>query len=56
MSAATVKNSVLKVGQRVMYGVPNVEANVLEDQSQTCLWCWEVMAFPFFFFFSEMLI
>ncbi|KAK7856771.1 chromatin assembly factor 1 subunit fas1 [Quercus suber] len=41
MSAATVKNSVLKVGQRVMYGVPNVEADVLEDQSQTCLWCWE---------------
>ncbi|XP_023907258.2 chromatin assembly factor 1 subunit FAS1-like [Quercus suber] len=37
MSAATVKNSVLKVGQRVMYGVPNVEADVLEDQSQTCL-------------------
>lgn len=56
MSAATVKNSVLKVGQRVMYGVPNVEADVLEDQSQTCLWCWEVMAFPFFVFFSEMLI
>ena len=48
MSAANVKNSVLKVGQRVMYGVPNVEADVLEDQSQTCLWCWEVMGFPFF--------
>ena len=51
-----MKNSVLKVVQRVMHGVPNVEANVLEDQSQTCLWCWEVMAFPFFFFLSEMLI
>ena len=56
MSAATVKNSVLKVGQKVTYGVPNVEADVLKDQSQTCLWCWDVMAFPFFFFFSKMLI
>ncbi|KAF7805286.1 chromatin assembly factor 1 subunit FAS1 [Senna tora] len=38
---ASVKNSVLFVGQRLMYGVPNVDADVLEDDSESCLWCWE---------------
>nr|KYP64197.1 hypothetical protein KK1_018787 [Cajanus cajan] len=38
---ATVKSSVLSVGQRVTYGVPNADADVLEDHAESCLWCWE---------------
>ncbi|XP_062178342.1 chromatin assembly factor 1 subunit FAS1 [Alnus glutinosa] len=41
VTVASVKSSVLFVGQRVMYGVPNAEADVLEDESEACLWCWE---------------
>ncbi|XP_062105149.1 chromatin assembly factor 1 subunit FAS1 isoform X2 [Humulus lupulus] len=41
LTVATVKSTVLFVGQRMMYGVPNVDADVLEDQSDSCLWCWE---------------
>ncbi|PON99829.1 hypothetical protein TorRG33x02_042470 [Trema orientale] len=28
-----------------MYGVPNANADVLEDESQSCLWCWEVSSY-----------
>ncbi|XP_050911967.1 chromatin assembly factor 1 subunit FAS1 [Lathyrus oleraceus] len=38
---ALVKSSVLIVGQRMMYGVPNADADILEDHSDSCLWCWE---------------
>ncbi|KAG4377984.1 hypothetical protein GLYMA_18G244800v4 [Glycine max] len=38
---ATVKSSALFVGQRVSYGVPNADADVLEDHAESCLWCWE---------------
>ncbi|XP_021636875.2 chromatin assembly factor 1 subunit FAS1 isoform X2 [Hevea brasiliensis] len=41
VTVAVVKSAVLFVGQRVMYGVPNVDADVLEDETQACLWCWE---------------
>lgn len=41
-SVAAVKNAVLFVGQRVRYGVPNADADVLEDHSEASLWCWEV--------------
>ncbi|KAL5783773.1 hypothetical protein ACOSP7_008802 [Xanthoceras sorbifolium] len=41
VSVGAVKSAVLFVGQRVMYGVPNLDADVLEDQNQACLWCWE---------------
>ncbi|KAM2895746.1 hypothetical protein FF1_010803 [Malus domestica] len=41
VTLAHVKSIVLFVGQRVMYGVPNVDADVLEDESESCLWCWE---------------
>nr|BAJ53153.1 JHL23J11.8 [Jatropha curcas] len=41
VTVAVVKTAVLFVGQRMMYGVPNVDADVLEDESQDCLWCWE---------------
>ncbi|XP_015572224.1 chromatin assembly factor 1 subunit FAS1 isoform X2 [Ricinus communis] len=42
-TVALVKSAVLFVGQRVMYGVPNVDADVLEDQTPDSLWCWEVL-------------
>jgi chromatin assembly factor 1 subunit A len=42
MSLASVKSSVLFLGQRVMYGVSQADADVLEDECHTCLWCWEV--------------
>ncbi|TKY65326.1 Chromatin assembly factor 1 subunit FAS1 [Spatholobus suberectus] len=38
---ATVKSSVLFVGQRVTYGVSNADADILEDHAESCLWCWE---------------
>jgi hypothetical protein len=51
VTLASVKSSVLFVGQRVMYGVPNAEADVLEDESEACLWCWEVRVWVFSLFF-----
>nr|QKZ93426.1 FAS1 [Vuralia turcica] len=41
VTCASVKSSVLSVGQRMAYGVPNSEADVLEDHSESCFWCWE---------------
>ncbi|KAI4304179.1 hypothetical protein MLD38_039728 [Melastoma candidum] len=38
---AAVKGVVVAVGQRVAYGIPNPDADVLEDESPSCLWCWE---------------
>uniref|UniRef100_A0A1J3J1U8 Chromatin assembly factor 1 subunit FAS1 n=1 Tax=Noccaea caerulescens TaxID=107243 RepID=A0A1J3J1U8_NOCCA len=38
---ASVKSAVVSVGQRVSYGVPNADADVLEDDTESCLWCWE---------------
>lgn len=42
VTAAAVKSGVVATGQRMMYGVPNPDADVLEDDSPSCLWCWEV--------------
>ncbi|KAL5703409.1 hypothetical protein ACHQM5_028505 [Ranunculus cassubicifolius] len=42
VTLVSVQNKVLFVGQRSMYGVAsNADANVLEDSSDNCLWCWE---------------
>ncbi|KAK8994857.1 hypothetical protein V6N11_045926 [Hibiscus sabdariffa] len=41
VSSAAVKSAVLLVGQRVKYGLGNEEADVLEDDSHSSLWCWE---------------
>lgn len=41
VTIANVKSSVLNVGQRVAYGVPSADADVLEDEIGSCLWCWE---------------
>ncbi|CAK8542543.1 unnamed protein product [Lathyrus sativus] len=40
-NSALVKSSLLCVGQRMIYGVPNADADILEDHSDSCLWCWE---------------
>ncbi|KAK9075170.1 hypothetical protein SSX86_003490 [Deinandra increscens subsp. villosa] len=41
LSLASVKSSVILIGQRSFYGVQNPNADVLEDESPSCLWCWE---------------
>lgn len=41
VTLATVKSSAVLVGQRLAYGVPNADADVLEDETASCLWCWE---------------
>ncbi|XP_072970951.1 chromatin assembly factor 1 subunit FSM [Typha angustifolia] len=41
ITLAMVRSSVLFVGQRTMYGTSNADADVLEDESESCLWCWE---------------
>lgn len=42
VTKASVKNSVLIIGQRVCYGVTNADADILEDEAHCALWCWEV--------------
>ncbi|RRT69900.1 hypothetical protein B296_00031950, partial [Ensete ventricosum] len=41
ITLASVRSTVLFVGQRVMYGISSADADVLEDESESCLWCWE---------------
>ncbi|CAM8931265.1 unnamed protein product [Rhodiola kirilowii] len=41
VTKASVKSSVVLLGQRIAYGVLNENADVLEDESASCLWCWE---------------
>lgn len=50
VTIAAVKSAVVSVGQRVSYGVPNADADVLEDDTESCLWCWEVKLYAFFFY------
>lgn len=40
-SKVSVKSAVILVGQRVLYGIPNADVDVLEDESESALWCWE---------------
>jgi hypothetical protein len=42
VSVALVRSSVLLIGQRMMYGQSSPDADVLEDESELSLWCWEV--------------
>ncbi|CAO1944071.1 unnamed protein product [Urochloa humidicola] len=42
VSTALVRSSVLLVGQRMMYGKSSPDADVLEDESESALWCWEI--------------
>ncbi|TVU36196.1 hypothetical protein EJB05_18118 [Eragrostis curvula] len=42
VSEASVRSSVLLIGQRLMYGKSSPDADVLEDESELALWCWEI--------------
>lgn len=42
ISVTSVRSSVLLIGQRMMYGQSSPDADVLEDESELSLWCWEV--------------
>lgn len=39
--SATVKTKVLTNAQRKHYGIMNLDADILEDDSEATLWCWE---------------
>ncbi|KAL8517883.1 hypothetical protein ACS0TY_009265 [Phlomoides rotata] len=41
VSKAKVKNIVLTIGSRSCYGVKSEDADVLEDEDESSLWCWE---------------
>lgn len=46
-SLISVQNRVLSIGQRVSYGISVEDADILEDDSESALWCWEVVVtFP----------
>ncbi|XP_027085917.2 chromatin assembly factor 1 subunit FAS1 isoform X1 [Coffea arabica] len=40
-SLASVKSRLLLIGQRVFYGISDADADLLEDDSESALWCWE---------------
>lgn len=40
-SKVSVKSAVILVAQRMFYGIPNADVDVLEDESESALWCWE---------------
>jgi hypothetical protein len=42
ITLCSLRGSILSIGERVMFGVLNPDADVLEDDSRNCLWCWEV--------------
>lgn len=42
---AFVRSFVLFIGQHSSYNVSNTDADVLEDELESCLWCWEVRDF-----------
>ncbi|RWW78170.1 hypothetical protein BHE74_00013629 [Ensete ventricosum] len=43
ITLASVRGTVLFVGQRIMYGISSADADVLEDESESSLWCWELL-------------
>ncbi|KAI5084152.1 hypothetical protein GOP47_0000321 [Adiantum capillus-veneris] len=42
LTPALLRSLVLSIGERISFGTPNPDADVLEDDSEACLWCWEV--------------
>lgn len=54
-SFGAVKSAVLFVGQRVNYGLANPDADVLEDESLDCLWCWEVYILVFGLLYKDVI-
>ncbi|KAL3652074.1 hypothetical protein CASFOL_001755 [Castilleja foliolosa] len=47
VSKASVKTTVLIIGQRLCYGVISPDADVLEDEDESALWCWETRDLKF---------
>ncbi|KAJ8446797.1 hypothetical protein Cgig2_016107 [Carnegiea gigantea] len=47
VSIASVKSSVLYVGQRVAYGISTPDVDILEDDTGSSLWCWETRDMKF---------
>lgn len=43
LTLASVKSAVLLVGQRIAYGLQSADADILEDNASSSLWCWEVL-------------
>ncbi|XP_073125630.1 chromatin assembly factor 1 subunit FAS1 isoform X2 [Henckelia pumila] len=41
VTKASVKSIVLLIGQRLCYGVMDADADVLENEADCALWCWE---------------
>ncbi|GFP95779.1 chromatin assembly factor 1 subunit fas1 [Phtheirospermum japonicum] len=41
VSKASVKSIVLMIGQRLCYGEMNPDVDLLEDEAECALWCWE---------------
>ncbi|KAL1552180.1 chromatin assembly factor 1 subunit FAS1-like [Salvia divinorum] len=41
VTRASVKSSVLMIGQRLCYGVASADADLLEDEAEPALWFWE---------------
>ncbi|KAL0322279.1 UNVERIFIED_CONTAM: Chromatin assembly factor 1 subunit FAS1 [Sesamum calycinum] len=42
VTKASAKSTVLMTGQRLCYGVASADTDILEDESECALWCWEV--------------
>ncbi|XP_075498612.1 LOW QUALITY PROTEIN: chromatin assembly factor 1 subunit FAS1 [Primulina tabacum] len=42
VTKASVKSIVLLIGQRLCYGVTDADADVLENDADCALWCWEI--------------
>lgn len=47
VTIASVKSSVLYVGQRVAYGISTPDVDILEDDTESSLWCWETRDMKF---------
>lgn len=56
ITLAIIRSAILSVGQRISYGNSNAEADLLEDESEACLWCWEVIPFLYAFLVSYLLL
>uniref|UniRef100_K3ZQS0 Chromatin assembly factor 1 subunit FSM n=1 Tax=Setaria italica TaxID=4555 RepID=K3ZQS0_SETIT len=43
VTESSVRNSVLNIGRRSSYGICAMDVDELEDESDSCLWCWETL-------------
>lgn len=45
VTLGSVQRDLHFIGSRLNYGIDNGNPNLLEDLSESCLWCWEVINF-----------